>query len=274
MATATELPNLELGNRHFEQICGILYDVCGIKLGAGKEGLVKSRLQKRLRNLGFDDFETYVDFVQSENGAEELATMVDALTTNKTSFFREPAHFEFLQKKILPNIQGQLRIWSAGCSSGEEPYSIAIMLHEELSGIDRMDVRVLATDISVRMLTKAREGVYSQDCLEGIPKATIHRFFTKVRTHSGFSYRVNDQARALIRFAPLNLMESWPMRGPFDVVFCRNVMIYFDKPTREQLVNRYWELLKPGGHLFVGHSESLTGSAHRFRYVQPAVYVK
>ncbi len=270
----TEVFNYELGRKHFETISGMLYRVCGIKLGAGKEGLVKSRLMKRLRHLGHDDFDTYIDFVQSQSGAQELAKMVDALTTNKTSFFREQAHFDYLKDKILPQTRERLRIWSAGCSSGEEPYSIGILLRQEFSGLERVDVKILATDISERMLTRAKEGIYPQESVEDIPQPIVQQYFTKVHVGSGTSYRVSDQVRSLIRFAPLNLMEPWPMQGPFDVVFCRNVMIYFDKPARQELVNRFYSLLRPGGHLFVGHSESLTGSQHRFNYVQPAVYFR
>jgi chemotaxis protein methyltransferase CheR len=275
--TITDLASLELSNSQFQTISRIVYDLCGIRLGPGKEGLVKSRLMKRLRQLDMDGFDTYVEFVQSQRGAAELATMIDVLTTNKTSFFRECAHFDYLRDAILPRLRASkrtIRIWSAGCSSGEEPYTIAMVLRQEIPACEHIDARILATDLSSRMLAKAREAVYEQECLGSMPGSMVQKYFICIRTQPPRAYRVNEEVRGLVRLAQLNLMDRWPMKGPFDVIFCRNVMIYFDKPTQQELVRRYWELLEFGGHLFVGHSESLTGSAHRFRYIQPAVYMK
>ncbi|MCS6861094.1 MAG: protein-glutamate O-methyltransferase CheR, partial [Abditibacteriales bacterium] len=181
------------------------------------------------------------------------------------------------REQVLPSWQATqraLRLWSAGCSSGEEPYSLAILLHEHLPNVERRDVRILATDISERMLTQAREAVYEEETVNDVPPLLLRKYFVCVRTQPTRAYQVRDSVRALVRLARLNLMEAWPMRGPFDVIFCRNVMIYFDNPTRQRLVQRYYALLRPGGYLFVGHAESLTALTHDFRYVQPAVYVK
>jgi len=267
----------ELSGAQFTRISELLHRLCGIDLQAGKEGLVKARLLKRLRALRLNDFDQYIHYIEQDKSGGELITMIDALSTNKTSFFREEQHFEFLRREILPALckgSGPIRIWSAGCSSGEEPYSLAIILAESIPNIRHRDVRILATDISTKILAEAREAVYTQDVVRDVPPMLLQRYFTCVQTAPPRLYRVNDQLRAIVRLARLNLMEPWPMAGPFDVIFCRNVMIYFDRPTRETLVRRFWNLLPAKGYLCVGHSETLTGLATEFRYVQPAVYGK
>jgi chemotaxis protein methyltransferase CheR len=201
---------------------------------------------------------------------------VDAISTNKTSFFRESAHFDYLRLHVLPELLASgrpLRFWSAGCSSGEEPYSLAILLHEMASDLDRRDVRILATDISTAMLARARAGVYDTAALADLPDAALRRYFVRAPGATE-RHRVGPRVASVVRFARLNLIGEWPMRGPFDVIFCRNVMIYFDRPTQARLVRRFHELLAPHGQLLVGHSESLTSLEHRFRYVQPAVYAR
>lgn len=270
MATSA-VPTLDLNDRQFDRISTITYRVSGLVLQAGKQGLVQSRLARRVRELGLPGFDAYLDQVEGDRDGRELMQMVDLLTTNKTAFFRELPHFDYLRDRVLPNLLGaRLRIWSAACSSGEEPYTIAMVLRETLPGLERMDARILATDISARVLAKARQGVYVKDVVDDVPPALVRRYFTA----SPPGYRVADSLRSLVTFGRLNLMGDWPMRGPFDVIFCRNVMIYFDKPTQERLVDRFWELLPAGGQLLVGHSESLSPLSHRFTYVQPAVYVK
>jgi chemotaxis protein methyltransferase CheR len=269
-------PELDLTERQFRHVRERLYALAGINLLPGKEGLVRARLGKRLRALGLATFEEYLDRVEGDASGRELRAFIDALTTNKTSFFREPQHFDFLAARVLPACAeaGRARIWSAGCSSGEEAYTIAMVMRETIPDVERMDARVLATDISERVLARAREGVYEHELMRDVPVPLARKYFACVRQEAPRAYRAGDALRALVRFARLNLMEAWPMRGPFDAIFCRNVMIYFDRPTQERLVGRFWELLAPGGHLFVGHSESLTALDHRFRYVQPAVYVR
>ncbi len=219
--------------------------------------------------------DAYLEILKDSGAAGERTAMIEVMTTNKTSFFRERTHFDYLCRKIVPGIKNRrIRIWSAGCSSGEEPYSAAILLSEAIQDIDRWNVRILATDLSTRMLDHARKAIYDKDTLRHVPPLLISKYFTCVETNPVRRYQVVEPLRAAIRFARLNLVEEWPMKGPFDVIFCRNVMIYFDKPSQEQLVNRFWQLLRPGGHLCIGHSESLAGSRHAFRYVQPAIYVK
>lgn len=268
------LVSIELKTHEFTLIRDLLHRICGIHMPPGKEGLVKARLAKRLNVLQLNSFEAYIDFVQ--NSSDELAIMVDELTTNKTNFFREPAHFKFLTQHALTDLpqKRKMRIWSAACSTGEEPYTVSMQIHDSVTNLGQMDVRILATDISPTVLAKARAGVYEQNSMDGISEAQKRKYFTDVNNATSIAYRVSDQVRSLVTFARLNLMEPWSMQGPFDVIFCRNVMIYFDKETREKLIQRFYEILRPSGYLFVGHSESLSSLAHPFEYVQPAIYMK
>ena len=294
----TDFASPELSAAQFEKISQLVHQLCGINLQPGKkEELVKTRLIKRLRALRLSSFEEYLRYVRQDGTGQELSTMVDALTTNKTSFFREPQHFDYLREKILPELRSgtrRIRFWSAGCSSGEEPYTIAMLLRDELPKLSDCDVQILATDISTSMLRIARNAIYPKDTVTEVPPHLLAKHFTRFQARSqrvaqngdhnavsqvterglGDTYQIKNEVRALVRLARLNLIEPWPMRGPFDAIFCRNVMIYFEKPTQQQLVHRFCELLEPGGHFFVGHSESLTGLTHGFRYVCPAVYVK
>lgn len=266
----------DLSPAEFQRVCEILYRVCRITLGEGKQPLVKARLWKRIRSLGMQGYTEYFTFVESREGKQELLSMVDALTTNKTSFFREAQHFDFLKEELPAHFKTakRLRIWCAGCSSGQEPYTLAIVLQEALTPAQRSDTLILATDISSRILTAAREGVYDDEEVAGVSPQQLRRWFVPGGNGAKTEHRVNDELRRMIRFARLNLMEPWSMRGPFDFIFCRNVMIYFDRPTQENLVRRFQELLRPGGCLLVGHSESLTGRIEGLSYVRPAVYRK
>ncbi len=274
--TTTNL-TIEMTQGQFEQVCRMLYDLCGITLHAGKEMLVRARLAKRLRALSLGSIDDYLTYLKQDTSGQEITHMIDVLTTNKTSFFREAQHFDYLREHVLPGRRsggGSLRIWSAGCSTGEEPYSLTMLLHEELSDAARREVKLLATDISTRVLATAREGIYDEETARTVPPSLLQKYFACLGSERPARYRVKDHVRSLVRFARLNLMEPWPMRGPFDIIFCRNVMIYFDKPTQRALIHRFWEMLAPSGLLFVGHSESLTGASHEFRYVQPAVYAR
>jgi chemotaxis protein methyltransferase CheR len=275
-APATALfAECELTSAQFARIAHVLYEHAGIRMRVGKEGLVRARLTKRLWKLGLSDFEAYLNFVEGEPEKQEFAEMIDALTTNKTSFLREAAHFDFLRDRVFPSIPGAMRIWSAGCSSGEEPYTLAMLCSEVFPDMAKRDVRILATDISHRVLAHARAGVYPAENMSDVPAAWLQKYWVRKEDTSGpVVFEAERHLRRLVNFAKLNLMDRWPMQGPFDVILCRNVMIYFDKSTQQQLIERYWGLLRPGGHLLVGHSESLTGLTHRFQYVQPAVYVK
>jgi chemotaxis protein methyltransferase CheR len=269
---AALLGEAPLTAEHFERIATMLHEHAGIRLREGKEGLVRARLAKRLRALGLGDFDRYLAHVESERSRAEFTEMVDALTTNKTSFFREHSHFDVLREQVLPASQGALRLWSAGCSSGEEAYTMAMVLHESLDSASASRARILATDISHRVLAVAKAGRYSAETLADVPKALLQKYWRPL--DGGARYEAGPALRQLVQFGRLNLMAQWPMRGPFDAIFCRNVMIYFDKSTQQQLVERYRQLLRPGGYLFVGHSESLTGLSHQYRYIQPAVYAR
>jgi chemotaxis protein methyltransferase CheR len=259
----------------FHEISSLMGRISGVKLSDKKVGLVRSRLRKRLRATDYRNFPEYLSFVQGPDGKEELSTMVDLLTTNKTSFFREPAHFDFMTERILPSVHSGLRIWCAGCSSGEEPYTMAMILRERLADAIAGRSRILATDLSNEVLAKAQKGIYPQRLVQSIPAGLRGKYFSPASSPSGEPMQQASAAlKAMIRFARLNLMRSWPMKGPFDMIWCRNVMIYFDTPTRENLVQRFSALLAPGGYLFVGHSEGLNSLEHDLKYVQPAVYRK
>jgi chemotaxis protein methyltransferase CheR len=260
----------ELSPDDFQRVRRMAYERAGLAIPAGREGLVRSRLLKRLCDRRIPSFSTFLDIMEQEEG-EELAGLIDLLTNNKTDFFREPAHFDFLVDHVVPGVVASdrpLRIWSAGCSTGEEPYTLSMLLRETLPA--RYDFRILATDISTQVVAAARRGTYSARQLSGVSPRRQQRFFTAA---SDGSATVTSELRAPISFEHLNLMATWPMSGPFDVIFCRNVMIYFDKPTVTRLVHRFHALLAPGGHLIIGHSESLI-AGHPYRYVQPAVYAR
>jgi chemotaxis protein methyltransferase CheR len=274
------LQTTELTDAQFATISDTVRRLCGIHLHEGKTALVKARLNKRLRALGLTGYGQYVDRIQQDAGGSEAAAMLEALSTNHTFFFREPQHFEVLRRSVIPAMLAQhrddrcLRLWSAGCSSGEEPYSIAITLKEAITDLERWDVGILATDLSRRVLHAAREGIYPEDRLRETPPKQVMEHFTCLPDRSQRRYRVSDALRQIVHVAHLNLVEPWPMKGPFDVIFCRNVMIYFDKATQQRLIDRFWDQLARGGTLFIGHSESLAGVRHRFRYVRPTVYEK
>ncbi|MDL1986768.1 MAG: chemotaxis protein CheW [Deltaproteobacteria bacterium] len=269
------LMSIELNEKHFKKVSQLVYRFSGINLKDGKESLVRARLMKRLRALRMGSFEEYLKYIESDRGGEELSCMIDAMTTNKTFFFREAEHFNYLREKILPELKGQrLRFWSAACSSGEEPFSLAILLMENVPQIKSRDVRILATDISTKMLNKARRAVYEEGTLRDVPRLFLQKYFIKVLNQHPLAYQVKDNVSSMVQLTLLNLMDSWPMKGPFNVIFCRNVMIYFDRPTQQKLINRFWELIEPGGYLFVGHSESLSAISHKFKYIRPATYRK
>ncbi len=262
----------------FRRLRALLYETCGIRLREGKEELVRSRLGRRVVDAGASTFAAYLDRVENDavrRQFAELGALVDALTTNQTAFFREPAHFEFFTTKVLPAIAHgtrPVRVWSAGCSTGEEPFTIAALMREHLPADRFAGARILATDVSTRVLARARSATYGARAITAIPSALRRRMLEA--SASGDRFAVREELRAIVRFARLNLIRDWPLRGPFDAIFCRNVMIYFDAGVRQRLVERFWHMLAPGGYLFVGHSESLGTLTHGFRYVQPAVYVR
>ncbi len=273
----------ELTHSQFQRICQLVYEHCGINLHEGKKELVRSRLVKMLRKYKLNSFDQYIDFVLGDSTESAFSEMIDQISTNLTSFFREPKHFDYLRQVFLPALIQKkkkdggcrIRAWSAGCSSGEEPYSMAITLLEAARDHSPCDIRILATDISTRILQRAQKGLYDPERVAEMVPALKSRYLKLNKDKTGQTlYEVGPTLRNIITFKYLNLMEPWPFRGPFDFIFCRNVMIYFDKPTQQQLVNRFWDLLDRGGIFFTGHSESLTGIQHRFTYIQPTIYRK
>ena len=281
--TIAVLQSTELTESQFSEIRELVKSTCGISLGDEKKQLVKARLNKRLRKLGLANYDEYINFLRRDRTGNELTAMLDAISTNLTSFFREADHFDYLEQNIIKRkvaeaaagkSEKRLRIWSAGCSSGEEPYSIAIVACSTVPNLNSWDAAVLATDLSTRMLERATNGVYSAERIKTVNPQLRSRYFECIQTRPDRLYRVNNTLRSFVHFSRLNLMGDWPMRGPFDVIFCRNVMIYFDKVTQGRLVERFWELLAPRGTLCIGHSESLTSLKHRFKYIQPTVYEK
>lgn len=271
-----------LSEKDFRRISDLVYEHCGINLHEGKKELVRARLAKRLREGHFNTFPEYIRHVLDDPTGREFSVLVDSLSTNLTKFFREDQHFEYVRTQLLPRLIAskqrssafRIRAWSAGCSSGEEPYSIAITLLEGIQGKGRWDVKLMATDVSTRILEKATKGIYDKDRIEPISLPLRNRYLIRRREGAKERYEVGPALRALVIFRYLNLMQDWPIKGPLDFIFCRNVMIYFDKPTQERLINRFYGLLGPGGVLFTGHSESLTGIEHAFKYVQPTIYMK
>jgi chemotaxis protein methyltransferase CheR len=271
----------ELKDNEYDKISRLVYEQCGICLHEGKKDLVKARLGKRLREGGFKSFLDYYKYVTTTEGTEELITMIDSISTNVTYFFREEKHFQKLTA-LLPELAREkekkgrteaIRIWTAGCSTGEEPYSVAMCLSEGLR--DRpVPFHITATDISTRVLRTAMQGVYPADKVKGVPPPLMKRYFQYGTGKSEGQLRIKPELRQHISFERFNLMEVPRFTHPFDLIFCRNVMIYFDKKTQSGVVKRFHDVLLPNGHLFIGHSETLTGLDHQFHYVQPSIYRK
>lgn len=261
----------------FRRIAAMLHSDAGIYLPEAKSTLVYSRLVKRLRVLGMESFRDYCAFLEQGEGADERQQMMAALTTNVTRFFREPHHFDYLRTTVLPPLLdaakrgGRVRIWSAGCSKGHEPYSMAMTVLSLMPDAADRDIRILATDIDPNVVEEGRAGLYDRAALEGVPPTEFKRFLRPEGKGGNFS--VSDDMRRLISFRELNLMAQWPMAGQFDVIFCRNVVIYFDEATQAKVWQRFSEKLMPGGTLCIGHSERLSGPAtDRFTNVGITIY--
>ncbi len=247
----------------FQSIARLLHDETGITLHEGKATLLYSRLGKRLRALGMTDFRSYCDLLADPDEKEERGRMIRALTTNVTRFFREPHHFDHLRDVVLPPLLqaaergARVRIWSAACSTGQEPYSLALTILQVLPNAAKLDVRVLATDIDTTVLEHASKGQYNAEALSAVPVDLRTRWFER----SGADWTAGDTLRRMISFRPLNLISTWPMRGTFDVIMCRNVVIYFAEDTQMEIWKRFTPLLSPGGYLYIGHSERVSGPA-------------
>jgi chemotaxis protein methyltransferase CheR len=250
----------------FEFLAALAYQRAGISLSDSKRNLVYGRLSRRLRALGLTSFGEYREYLEGGDGSE-IERFINSISTNHTKFFREAHHFEHFRTSLMQTFAQQdqkralrrLRVWSAGCSTGEEPYTIALVLRREIADMARQDVKILATDIDTDVLAKASRGEFSAEALDNVPDPFC-RYFQPEEESDGATVKVAQEVRSLITFRPLNLVETWPMKGPFDVIFCRNVMIYFDAPTKSKLIERFIRLIKPGGFLYIGHSESLLGS--------------
>ncbi|MGC9195043.1 MAG: CheR family methyltransferase [Syntrophobacteraceae bacterium] len=264
----------------FEQYSRLIYEQCGINLHAGKKALLQARLNKRLRLTGIRSYKDYFTFITCGANPGEFVNFLDSISTNLTYFFREVQHFDFMNKVALPKLieekqkqrDTRIRIWSAGCSTGEEPYSLGMCVLSHLQDETRWDFRILATDISTRVLETASRGIYSAEKVEKVPAALRQAYLQKVGGQGNTDFQISPRIKRLITFYRLNLKEPYPFKGPFDFIFCRNVMIYFDKRTQEELVNKMAAFLSKGGYFCVGHSESLTGLNHKLSHVQPAIY--
>lgn len=268
-------PARRVSQSEFTEIRDLAYKTFGLDLKQGKEALVTARLSKRLASLGLGTIGEYLEVLRQDRTGGELASLIDALATNYTSFQREPQHFELLRSKILPGIAaaaGRTGIWSAGCSTGEEPYTILMHAADVLGEQNLGRLRLLATDISNKALAKARAGVYTLDKLNDIAPEWRKRFLQRGVGELSGSFRIRPQLASHVEFRRLNLMEPFDNAGTFRVIFCRNVMIYFDKQTQERLVRKFTAQLEPGGWLLIGHSEGLMGVRNELEYVMPAVY--
>ena len=269
----------EFLEKHFQFLRQLAGNSAGINLTESKRELVYGRIARRLRALKLSGFDAYCDLL-AQVPNEEFDNFINAITTNLTSFFREGHHFDFLRDQLVPQwlaTRGpvpRIRVWSAGCSTGEEPYSLAMTLLEALPPGATRDVRILATDIDTNVLTHAVNGVYDLERVQTLDLPCLRRWFRRGKGDLDQQARVVPELQKLITFQQLNLMGRWPMSGPLDLIFCRNVVIYFDKPTQRALFARYAELLAPDGHLIIGHSETVYGVSDEFELVGRTSYRK
>ncbi len=268
---------LILQEREFETLVQYMRDNFGINLSQ-KRNLIEGRLSNHLKENGYTDYQEYLKQVFSDVSGYELANLVNRLTTNHTFFMREATHFDFLQSTVLPALEKSLtkkeiKVWSAGCSSGEEPYTLAMLMHDHFTyNKSEWDTRILATDISAKVLDQARKGLYSATSVESLPKPWLTKYFQRSGTAH---WEVTDKIKQEVVYRSLNLIQdSYPLKSKFHIIFCRNVMIYFDKQTKIELIKRFYDLTEPGGYLFIGHAESIGRDETAYNYVQPAVYQK
>ena len=276
MSSRPSEKEFELTDVEFKRLRDLVHERTGIALSEGKREMLYGRLARRLRKLNMTSFGNYCDLVeQGANG--ELQELTNAITTNLTSFFRENHHFELLSGEVLPQVEAaragtqRIRLWSAGCSTGEEPYCLAIVMREMLAHLPEWDIKLLATDIDSKVVATAAEGLYAADRFTGAQTERLGNWFAPVAARPGFN-EASPELKSLITFKQLNLLDPWPMNGPFDIIFCRNVVIYFDKATQRTLFDRMAELQEPGGWLFIGHSESLLNVTRHYKLVGRTVY--
>lgn len=271
-----------LNDREFNLLSRLVYDNIGIKLGPAKKELLRTRLSKRLRALEISSFREYYKYATRENH-KELNHLFDAISTNLTSFFREEQHFDFIVRHVLPGLikerrkekKLKLRIWSAACSTGEEAYSLAVMLSEFLDDISLWDIKILATDINTEVLAHAERGIYTEEKTKKISKKILKTYFLRGYGKKEGLVKVKKNLRDMIVFRRLNLkLPVYPFSNGFDFIFCRNVMIYFDKETQKNIIHNVYKHLRSGGYLFLGHAESLTGLSTPLVYIKPTIYMK
>ena len=277
-------PAKNLSDNDFSRVSRFIHKQYGIHLPPAKKTLLEGRLRKRMKQCAMDTFSDYCDYLFTEQGMkEESIYMIDAVTTNKTDFFREPYHFEFLTLKALPELTGKrnssfrnkIQAWSAACSTGEEPYTLAMVLSEYASSCPGVDYSILATDISTKVLDIADTAVYSEANIAPVPHALRRKYLLQSRDPNKKIVKITPGIRSRVSFRRFNLMDSnVPIAEPLDIIFCRNVMIYFDFETQERLVRLFYERLSPGGYLFMGHAESISNMNVPLRYVAPTIYQK
>lgn len=268
---------IRITDEEFEELTGYIHEKYGINL-AKKRVLIEGRMSNMLKERGFKTFREYMNVMFADKSGAEVTNLLNKLTTNHSYFMREHEHFEYLQKKVLPELEQlhakekDLRIWSAGCSAGQEAYTMAMAIDEYFGARKGLwDTTILATDISQNVMDKARLAVYDADSIKNIPPKWIERYFEKLPDGR---YRVCEKIRREVIFKPFNLMEKFNFKKPFDLIFCRNVMIYFDAPTKERLVHQFYDATSEKGWLFIGHSEVINKDATKYTYVEPAIYQK
>ena len=268
----------EFSAKDFKYISSIIAERTGIVLSDAKHDMVYSRLARRLRQLNLTEFSEYLSLIKSGD-EKEILEFTNAITTNLTSFFREKHHFDFLRQKVLPELKRtkldrRIRVWSAGCSSGEEPYSIAMTIRDVFPNLSGWDIKILATDLDTNMVQHASDGIYTEERVAGLDAKHSKKWVKRGKGDNSGSIRMSDELRNMITFKQLNLMDEWPISGPFDFMFCRNVVIYFNKETQRELFDRYANLVAERGHLFIGHSESLHKVSQRFDLLGQTIYQK
>lgn len=271
----------QLTQAEFKKLSDFIYKNYGIKMPEVKKTMLQGRLQKRLKALGMSNFTEYIDYVFSKNGGDEIVHMIDCVSTNKTDFFREPAHFDYLTDTGLAHLLDtkkfgrQINVWSAGSSSGDEAYTLAIVLNEFKEKNPSFDFSILGTDISTRVLTAAATGIYREEKIAAIPLSLKRKYFLRSKDRNQPTVRVISELRNKTHFRRLNFMDNtFDIREVFDIIFCRNVLIYFDRETQEKVINKLCQHLTPGGLFFLGHSESITNFNVPLKQIKPTIFVK
>jgi chemotaxis protein methyltransferase CheR len=278
------LTTVTMTRNDFDYFSTLIQDRCGIKMPATKKTMLESRLRKRLRHLGLNSFREYLNYVESPTGkSDELVSMINVVTANKTDFFREPAHFEYLYSHAMPTLieesgagkERELRVWSAGCSSGEEPYTLAMVLSDYSLNEENLSFRILGTDISTQVLEKARRAIYAEDKVDPVPAMTKKRYLLRSRDRGRAKVRIVPELRRTVEYGRLNFLDpEYRINEEFDIIFCRNVLIYFERENQRTILLKLLEQLAPGGYLFTGHSETLHSLNLPVKLMAPSVYRK